>query len=173
MDPERIADFINIGIIILLIITFIYVLCDRFISDVTLFDLMNLRPSDPRRLMYFVEPSPSVSDPLPFPSVFDPSDVYLSLIIPISNEESRVSNALSDVVRYFTVRQHNDSSFSWEIIVVDDGSRDRTADSVIEFARQERGLRLLRQPRVMGKGAAVQAGCLHARGKLILMLSQN
>jgi dolichyl-phosphate beta-glucosyltransferase len=168
---ERIADLINFGIIILLIISFVYVVFDRFISDATLFDLINLPASDPRKLTYYVEPSQSVNDPLPFSSLFGPPEVYVTLVIPILNEESWLPTVLADAIWYLTLRQTNEASFSWEIIVADDGSRDRSPDIAIDFGHQNRNVRLLRQPRAMGKGATVQAGCLHARGELIWVMT--
>ena len=61
--------------------------------------------------------------------------------------------------------------FGVEVIVVDDGSEDATADIVEELAREHAFLRLLRNPHG-GKGAAVKAGVAHARG-LYLVISDT
>lgn len=173
MQPEKLADLINLGLIILLIISFCYVLFDRFVSDETLYDLTILPPTDSRKLTYYIEPIKNINDPKKFPSVFDPPELYLSLIVPAYNEEKRLPSMLEETVEYLTSRQVNDREFTWEIIVVDDGSKDRTADFVINFNSQHPEVILLRQPFNMGKGAAVQAGALHSRGKLILMVDAD
>ena len=60
-------------------------------------------------------------------------------------------------------------SFSFlEVIVVDDGSRDGTARVVEEFARDNKCLRLVRNPGNRGKGYAVRHGMLEAKGEWIL-----
>lgn len=79
----------------------------------------------------------------------------LSIIIPAYNEEERLPSSLSAVLEY--ARSHDQT----EIIVVDDGSTDRTA----EIVRQTGGLRLIQHPHNLGKGAAVRTGMLAATGE--------
>jgi dolichyl-phosphate beta-glucosyltransferase len=74
---------------------------------------------------------------------------------------------------YLTTRKSRDPTFTWEIIVVDDGSKDNTCKVVRGYADTNPEIRLLRQPKNMGKGAAIQAGSLHARGELILMVDAD
>ena len=74
----------------------------------------------------------------------------LSFIIPAYNEESRIERSLLAALDYF-----EDVPYSWEIIVVDDGSGDATVDRVKTFAGK--GVRVLEQPKNMGKGAAGEA----------------
>ena len=170
MDPEKISDFIRYVLIGLLIISFIYIVCDSFVSDVTLYDLTQLPPRDPNHVVYYIEPS---SEPVQFPSVFSVSSLYASFVIPAYNEELRLPKMLNETIDFLLGREQVDPQFTWEIIIVDDGSRDRTAQVAIDYAKKYDNIRLLRQPRNMGKGAAVQAGCLHARGKLILMVDAD
>jgi dolichyl-phosphate beta-glucosyltransferase len=81
---------------------------------------------------------------------------YLSFIIPAYNEATRLAPSLAAAREYFA-RQ----PYETEILVVNDGSTDATA----EIARQTAGVRLIEQPRNMGKGAAVRRGMLAARGE--------
>jgi dolichyl-phosphate beta-glucosyltransferase len=82
-----------------------------------------------------------------------------SVVIPAFNEARRLPPYLDDVVAFFEGRGE-----PYEVIVVDDGSTDGTPDLVEARARQAPALRLLRLPRNAGKGAAVGAGMLAARG---------
>lgn len=173
MDPDKLSDLINLGLIILLTISFIYVLFDRFFSGITLYERTILPTTDSRHLRYYIEPISNPTDPTPFPTVFDPPEVFISLVVPAYNEEKRIPLMLNETIQYLISRQSSDHNFSWEIIVVDDGSKDHTADVVLDFARQHPEIRLLRQPVNMGKGAAVQAGALHSRGQLILMVDAD
>jgi dolichyl-phosphate beta-glucosyltransferase len=172
MNPEKLGELINNGLIVLLVVSFIYVICDRFISDQTLYDLILLPTSDPHRLSYFIEPSPNIMDPLPFPSVFESPELYASVVVPAYNDDHRIAEVLDALLDYLTVRETNDPSFTWEVIVVDDASFDRTPDVVLGIARQHPEVRLLRQPRHMGVGAAAQAGCLHGRGRIALFIDR-
>jgi glycosyltransferase involved in cell wall biosynthesis len=85
----------------------------------------------------------------------------LSIVIPAYNEENRIAPTLEGLTRFL-----NAHPISYEVIVVDDGSRDGTAALVERLAERMPHLRCLRQPQNRGKGAAVRAGMLAARGRI-------
>ncbi|VDK88776.1 unnamed protein product, partial [Litomosoides sigmodontis] len=96
-------------------------------------------------------------------------DLYLSIIIPAMNEQKRLPIMLNECVPYLEDRHVKDSSFTYEIIVVDDGSTDGTADTACQYAEKcGRKIRVLRLGKNLGKGGAVRRGVLCARGSLIL-----
>jgi len=84
--------------------------------------------------------------------------VSLSVVIPAFNEESRLGETLSILVRY--LRQQ---PWSWDIRVVDDGSSDRTAAVAQSASNDEPRIVVQREPH-RGKGGAVKAGILAASG---------
>jgi dolichyl-phosphate beta-glucosyltransferase len=89
--------------------------------------------------------------------------VALSVVVPAYNEEWRLPPTLIDMVDYFDAHQ-----LSYEIIVVDDGSRDQTAEVARKFERIRSQIRLIRIPRNRGKGYAVRTGMLNAHGRRVL-----
>ncbi|MDQ6759043.1 MAG: glycosyltransferase family 2 protein, partial [Acidobacteriota bacterium] len=88
----------------------------------------------------------------------------LSIVIPAYNEETRLPGTLARVAEWIAGRA---LTFS-EIVVVDDGSQDHTADVVQGESRSNSALRLLRNPGNQGKGYAVRHGMLDAQGEWIL-----
>jgi dolichyl-phosphate beta-glucosyltransferase len=88
----------------------------------------------------------------------------LSVVIPAYNEESRILPTLESV-HAFLSKHFAD----FEIIVVNDGSKDSTSQVVTDFARHHEGVRLIAYEVNKGKGYAVRAGMLAASGNLILM----
>ena len=86
----------------------------------------------------------------------------LSLVIPAYNEQTRLPRAL-DVIRRYVARTDAD----WEVIVVDDGSTDGTADIVRDYSLRWPKVRLIRQPQNLGKGAAVKAGIEASRAPIV------
>jgi glycosyltransferase involved in cell wall biosynthesis len=86
-----------------------------------------------------------------------------SLILPAYNESERLTTSLPKVVEYVSQRQ-----LDAEIIVVNDGSKDDTADVVRKFANVHPIVRLLENPGNRGKGYSVRNGMLHARGDVLL-----
>lgn len=91
----------------------------------------------------------------------------LSIIVPAYNEEQRIGRTLDAAVEYLAGRG------DWEIIVVDDGSRDRTAAVVREHASREPRIRVVELGVNRGKGAAVRTGMLQARSELILFMDAD
>ncbi|WP_131741516.1 dolichyl-phosphate beta-glucosyltransferase [Actinomadura roseirufa] len=90
--------------------------------------------------------------------------VELTVVIPAYNELARLPRTLD------AVRAHLDRGTDrWELIVVDDGSRDGTARPVRAAARADPRIRLLRTPANRGKGHAVRTGVLASRGRLVLV----
>lgn len=87
---------------------------------------------------------------------------FLSVVIPAYNEEMNIRlGALDRVSRYL---EH--VAYSWEVIVVDDGSTDATRRLLGEF-RSNKGFTVIENPH-QGKAATVITGMLAARGAIIL-----
>lgn len=94
-----------------------------------------------------------------------PADTLaLSVVIPAYNEQDRLLPYLTSITRYLSRRGHR-----YEIVVVDDGSQDETAQRVLMFASHSPATRLVRLPVNRGKGAAIQAGMQAALGDMRLM----
>jgi dolichol-phosphate mannosyltransferase len=90
------------------------------------------------------------------------SDWRLTLVIPAYNEEAGIARAIEEADRALG-RLCRD----YELLVVDDGSSDRTAAIVQTERRCRPRLRLLRQPRNLGYGAALRSGFVEARFPLV------
>ena len=84
----------------------------------------------------------------------------LSVVVPAYNEERRLPPSLDRIREYLTARE-----LTYEVLVADDGSRDRTPELVSQRAQGWPQLRLVTLPENRGKGAAVQAGMLAATGR--------
>jgi dolichyl-phosphate beta-glucosyltransferase len=92
----------------------------------------------------------------------------LSVVLPCFNESHRLPLTLSEIRPYLESRfpRH-------EVIVVDDGSTDGTADIVRSTALAWPQLRLVQQPKNLGKGAAVKRGVLESTGDLVLFMDAD
>jgi glycosyltransferase involved in cell wall biosynthesis len=86
-----------------------------------------------------------------------------SFILPAYNESERLTESIPKVLDYV-----RDRGFAAEIIVVNDGSTDATADVVRRFAAEDPMVVLLENPGNRGKGYSVRNGMLHARGDVAL-----
>ncbi|KVI06943.1 Glycosyl transferase, family 2 [Cynara cardunculus var. scolymus] len=138
-----------------------------------------------------LEAHPIFEDPNSFeqvqcPYINDPAEKYISLIIPAYNEEYRLPAALDEALNYLQQRSKKDESFSYEIIIIDDGSSDRTKRIAFDFVRKNKvdNVRVILQRKNQGKGEAIRKllayakalqkqGMLHSRGELLLMLDAD
>jgi len=112
-----------------------------------------------------------------FPSLFDPPTTKISLISPAYNEENRLGPCLDVTLEYMIKRSSSwsPSSSEFEIIVVDDGSKDKTTEVALQYSKKYSSnvVRVLTLSKNQGKGGAVQQGMLHARGSLLLMMDAD
>ncbi|KAH3745848.1 Dolichylphosphate beta-glucosyltransferase [Pelomyxa schiedti] len=118
-----------------------------------------------------------------------PSSVYLSVIVPAYNEQKRLPAMLNETIAYLHHRATVDPSFTYEIIIVDDGSKDSTTMCAQSYLLPQgspdcdknpelpllttENFRVLKLLKNRGKGGAVKRGMLCARGQLLLMVDAD
>jgi glycosyltransferase involved in cell wall biosynthesis len=98
----------------------------------------------------------------------DESSPYLSLVIPCFNEEENVPTLLERVASALAELHR-----SFEVILIDDGSTDRTPALLADGMRQYPWLRVLRMQKNGGQSAAFEAGFAAARGQIIATIDAD
>lgn len=88
---------------------------------------------------------------------------FLSIIIPSFNESENLSKGVLDEVEKYLSYQ----KYQWEIILVDDGSTDRTADDLQKIIKGKKNWRLIKSSH-QGKAQTVKAGIMEAAGNFVL-----
>jgi len=97
------------------------------------------------------------------PGLSDDPTVDISVVIPAYNEEERLPTMLSECLESLETSKKE----TYEVIVVDDGSKDKTSAYVLEMARDNSHLKCLKLIKNRGKGHAVKMGMMAARGRHI------
>ncbi len=92
-------------------------------------------------------------------------------MIPAYNEENKIKATLEDVI----IKTNEKKRFSYEIIVVDDGSEDKTTKKVEEVQKEleNQDLKLIKFKKNKGKGKAVKRGVLEANGKIVMYMDAD
>ncbi len=95
-----------------------------------------------------------------------PDGPALSVVVPVYNEENKVAETIRRIDAYLSLR-----GLKYELLVVSDGSRDRTDEVVREFFSHHSGIqgRLLTSSENRGKGHAARRGALTSKGRYVLM----
>jgi dolichyl-phosphate beta-glucosyltransferase len=86
--------------------------------------------------------------------------IHLSVVIPAYNEEKRIVTTLLDIDRYLSQQK-----YSYEIIVVNDGSKDNTGPVVLKTQELVKNLRLIDNKENHGKGWVTKQGMMEAKGE--------
>eukprot|EP01103_Thecamoeba_quadrilineata_P018067 TRINITY_DN668_c0_g1_i2.p1 TRINITY_DN668_c0_g1~~TRINITY_DN668_c0_g1_i2.p1 ORF type:complete len:150 (-),score=24.41 TRINITY_DN668_c0_g1_i2:69-518(-) len=109
----------------------------------------------PNENVYF---DPTTSTTNQFPSVLEHPSVYLSVIIPAYNERERLPVMLQEALTYLQERQQQDKAFTYELIIIDDGSKDKTYEVALNYSDTETSdkVRVLKLAKNRGKGGAVK-----------------
>lgn len=92
----------------------------------------------------------------------------LSIVIPAYNEEANLSSTLKDIAGYLKTK-----SYSYEVIIVDDGSTDKTAEIASSSAGMFGSFSLIKNSPNRGKGYSVKRGVLSAQGDYILFMDAD
>lgn len=93
---------------------------------------------------------------------------YLSVVIPAYNEEQNIkAGAPGKVLSYL-----KNQEWEWELILVDDGSADKTVDLLESFEKKDKRIHLVKNPH-QGKAATVTTGVLSANGEIILFTDMD
>jgi len=90
----------------------------------------------------------------------------ISLVIPAYNEEKLIVSSIKNILTYMIKNKYN-----FEVIVVDDGSKDKTKEKVRSI--KDKHVKLLSYKPNKGKGHAVKTGMLAAKGDLLLFLDAD
>ena len=100
----------------------------------------------------------------------DKKNLSISIVIPVYNEDKRIGVFLTNTVNYLSKR-----NFLYELVIVDDGSTDRTVVVVDSFLREKLPgkYRILNLPANRGKGAAIRLGMLKAQGDYLFFLDAD
>jgi len=91
--------------------------------------------------------------------------MFLSIIIPLYNEEKSILCVLATILKV----QFPDFLQKYEIVVVDDCSRDNSYNMVADFIKDQENIRIIRHDINKGKGAAVRTGIAKANGNVYLI----
>jgi glycosyltransferase involved in cell wall biosynthesis len=96
------------------------------------------------------------------------ADPRLSIVIPLFNEAENLEPLAAELEAAL-----DGLGFGYEVLFVDDGSRDDSPEVLARLAAADPRLRILRQPDNLGQSAAFAAGFRHARGELIATLDAD
>lgn len=96
------------------------------------------------------------------------SDLFLSVIIPSYDEMANLQKGVLDKVKSFLEKKQ----FAYEVIVVDDGSKDGSQGFVAKFAKDNKTFSLIKNQH-LGKAGAVTTGMLAAKGKYVLFTDMD
>jgi len=106
-----------------------------------------------------------IGTPVEKPTPHD--EIQLSIVIPAYNEQERLPRTVLETVHWCTITR-----LDFELIIVDDGSRDGTLALGRLFEETDRRIRVFACPH-MGKGAAVRMGMLNAHGRFVLFMDAD
>lgn len=92
---------------------------------------------------------------------------FVSVIIPAYNEEALLAKNLAELHKYLVSPERN---FDWELLVVNDGSSDKTGVIANEFARTHSNVRVLHHPSNFGLGQALKFGFANTSGDYVITM---
>ncbi len=89
--------------------------------------------------------------------------MFLSIIIPVYNEEQTIEEVVRKVISV-----NLNSKMSKEVIIVDDCSSDKT-QAILKRIKKQSSLKIFRHKKNLGKGAAIRTGIKYSKGKILII----
>ena len=95
-------------------------------------------------------------------------EIYLSVVVPAYDEEKLIKSTLIEIENFLSARTYN-----YEIVIVDDGSKDKTFSIVKSLQSDFKNLIIIKNDKNRGKGYSVKKGILSAKGKFRLFMDAD
>ena len=92
---------------------------------------------------------------------------FISIILPCYNEEAILTATLETVINYLEIREYK---YHWEILIINDGSKDKTGEIADEYAKKRAEINVIHHPINLNLGRALQTGFRHAQGEAMVVL---
>ncbi len=95
------------------------------------------------------------------------SKPFVSIIIPCYNEEAILAANLGTIIDYMRTLQ---ARYDWEIILINDGSKDKTGEIANDFSKTHQNIRVVHHPTNLNLGNALKTGFKNSNGNIIVVL---
>lgn len=96
-----------------------------------------------------------------------PNKVFITIVLPCYNEEAILEANVNKVIRYMDNRS---SKYQWEILLINDGSKDKTAEIADGLEKRNKNVKVIHHPVNLNLGHALQTGFRNAKGDIIVVL---
>lgn len=91
----------------------------------------------------------------------------ISIILPCYNEEAILTGNLNTIISFLESKSHK---YNWEILLINDGSKDKTGEIAEDFAKRRKEIRVIHHPTNLNLGHALQTGFKNAWGSILVVL---
>jgi dolichol-phosphate mannosyltransferase len=95
---------------------------------------------------------------------------FISIILPAYNEEAIIENSVRIIINYLKLKE---DKYSWEILIINDGSKDNTGSIADSLAKADNNLRVIHHSCNLNLGRALQTGFKNAHGDIIVVLDMD
>jgi glycosyltransferase involved in cell wall biosynthesis len=92
---------------------------------------------------------------------------YISILLPCYNEEAILPNNLNTVLSYLETKSFK---YDWDILIINDGSKDKTAEIANDFASRRKEITVIHHPTNLNLGNALKTGFQNSKGDIIVVL---
>jgi glycosyltransferase involved in cell wall biosynthesis len=92
---------------------------------------------------------------------------FVTVVAPCYNEEAILEININTIVKYLEERSNK---YQWEVLIVNDGSKDKTAVIANELAKQNTNIRVIHHPTNLNLGNAIKTGFANAKGEIIVIM---
>jgi glycosyltransferase involved in cell wall biosynthesis len=95
------------------------------------------------------------------------NEPFISIVLPCYNEEAILQSNLYEIITYL---ESTNRKYKWEIVIINDGSEDKTGEIADRFAEQHSNIRVIHHPTNLNLGNALKTGFKNSKGEIIVVM---
>jgi len=99
--------------------------------------------------------------------MISPTKPFISLVAPCYNEEAIIEINIKTIINYL---EGKNDKYTWEILIINDGSKDATGKIADELAAKNNHVRVIHHPSNLNLGNALQTGFRNSKGEIIVVM---
>ncbi|EAY10645.1 hypothetical protein TVAG_157220 [Trichomonas vaginalis G3] len=169
MDYDVIYNLIQYTLLFLLILATLFLYCDRYISNTSIYDRILFPSTNPKKISYSLQTGQWKSDGDQYPIIFEAGTIALSIIIFFEEEILNIKETMETIINSLNERHNKNPNFTWEIIIYSNSEFPNNQTYILDLVSKSSNILFVEPTSKIDPSYAPIIAALNAHGLNILI----